>query len=231
MRDQRVPSDNTSIVRQRSKIERDRGRHRRTPALGRTEKGRYEMSKARVPFILPRIVAALAGLVLGFTIYAASAAAYNDSCPQFCPGSGAKWPLGAVQWHWGSSINVSGYFANGFRLASDAWVNAGAGIWPSYSSSAQAKADVYYADDGNDGVTYWGYNCCWTIAWFDAYGNTRNVPDIVDNYTRIKQVSIHEMGHGLGLGHSNTADAVMQANAPSTTLAADDINGLHAMYP
>lgn len=192
--------------------------------------GRGEVRQARAPFML-RIVAALAGLVLGFTLYTAGAAAYNDSCPQDCPGSGAKWPLGAVQWRWGTSINVSGYWANGFRLASDAWVNAGAGIWPSFSSSGQAKADVYSAQDQNDGINYWGYNCCWTIAWFDAYGNVFNVPDAVENYTRIKQVSIHEMGHGLGLGHSNTSDAVMQANAPSTTLAADDINGLNAMYP
>lgn len=193
--------------------------------------GRGEMRKARAPFILPRIVAALAGLVLGFTLYAASAAAYNDSCPQYCPGSGAKWPSGAVQWKWGTTINPSGYWASGFSLASDAWFNAGAGIWPSYSSSAQAKVDVYSAQDQNDGVNYWGYNCCWTIAWFDAYGNTGYVPDTLGNYTRIKQVSIHEMGHGLGLGHSTGFNAVMQANSPSTTLAADDIIGLNAMYP
>lgn len=117
---------------------------------------------------------------------------------------------------------MSGYWANGFRLASDAWVGAGAGIWPTFSSSGQAKADTYQSQDGHDGINYWGYNCCWTIAWFDAYGNSLRVPDLVENY---------EMGHGLGLGHSSTGNAVMQENAPSTTLAADDINGLNAMYP
>jgi len=189
------------------------------------------MRRNRAFQLAPRFAAAVGGLLLGFALYTAGAAAYNDSCPTDCPGNNARWPYGAVNWRWGSSINTSGYWANGFRLASDAWSNAGASVWLSYSSSAQSFADVYSAVDGYDGVNYWWYNCCWTIAEFNAYGNVNNVGDSIGYYTRIKQVAAHEMGHGLGMGHSSDSSAVMHSTAPTDTLSTDDITGINSMYP
>ncbi len=179
---------------------------------------------ALLRFALPAVGATV--LVIGLT--SGQALAYNNnSNPLFGP---AKFPFGAVQWKWGPSINTSGYWADGFVRASGVWTGANASAWLAYNSSAQSTADVYSAADGNGGINYWGYNCCWTLAQFQAYGNVNYNGDSAGYWTRIKQVTAHEMGHGIGMGHS-TSWAVMQYDAPTDTLTTDDLNGIHAIYP
>jgi len=50
-----------------------------------------------------------------------------------------------VNWKWGPNINVSGGWANDFRLGSSAWSNAGTKLRLGYSSAAVSDVDTYYA--------------------------------------------------------------------------------------
>lgn len=185
-----------------------------------------------------RRMAVLRALVWAFAlaslavIASGTVAAYNDYDNISC-----KWPNGStvqVNWKWGPAINVSGLWSNGFRLGSNAWTNAGTKVRMGYSSSAYATADTYSAQDGLAGKTT--YQCQWfdpgQMAEFHSYGNTSAYDDATGDYTAIKNVSLHEFGHGLALGHSNVTTAVMWKYVNwVTTPQPDDINGLNALYP
>jgi hypothetical protein len=161
-----------------------------------------------------------------------TAMAYNDFDNELC-----KWTNGTtvqVNWHWGATINQSGYWSNAFRLASDAWTQAGTKVRMGFSSSAQAQANVEYASSNIDGETL--YVChspdIWNgMAYFYSYGNLANLPDYSQNYSRMKQVSTHEFGHGLGLGHSYNQAAVMCKTSCNNIPTYDDWSGLNSLYP
>ena len=52
--------------------------------------------------------------------------------------------------------------------------------------------------------------------------------------TNLLQVAVHEIGHSLGLGHSDVQDAIMAAfyrgYKPDFSLHQDDINGIRSLY-
>ncbi|MBF6297259.1 RICIN domain-containing protein [Nocardia amamiensis] len=47
----------------------------------------------------------------------------------------------------------------------------------------------------------------------------------------VERIALHEIGHILGLQHSDVPGAVMAANAISSTLTNDDVEGIRKLYP
>lgn len=179
-----------------------------------------------------RLVAFLAAGVLGLALPLASVAvAYNDADNLPC-----KWPNASsivVQYHWGSSINVSGNWANAFRLGNDRWNGAGTKVSLFYSSSSQATADVYSAADGATGKTQpiCRIGTIGEMASFNSYGNVLYNPDATGDYLEMQRTAVHEFGHGLGLGHSFDTNAVMYRSNLGLYPNADDIAGINSLYP
>lgn len=58
--------------------------------------------------------------------------------------------------------------------------------------------------------------------------------NIAGNQVRLLETAIHELGHGLGLGHSDDANAIMfpsyDAGRPKQQLGQDDIAGIQSLY-
>lgn len=85
------------------------------------------------------------------------------------------------------------------------------GFYPPPNSGSYA-GDVHFDDSEN---------------WSTSIQSTSSQP--IDLVT----VAIHELGHSLGLKHSSVPGAIMYAyyNGSQRTLAADDIQGIQALYP
>jgi Matrixin/Fibronectin type III domain len=104
------------------------------------------------------------------------------------------------------------------------------------------KNEVFFRNDSSPyiGETYW---------WYDGSGHLVDA-DIVlheaytyfagsgcSNGIYIEDVTIHEFGHALGLGHSDVAGTTMEPAMPGycdtsqVTLEADDISGIRSLYP
>jgi hypothetical protein len=140
---------------------------------------------------------------------------------------------------------------NAIRTAADAWNQAGANIELRYAGTTSGasltmnnKNELFFRDGEN------GSYAAETYSWWDS-SNRYKDSDIVFYEKSYKYFSVsgcsqgvyaenvaaHEFGHMLGLRHSTAPDATMEATMSSwcdlswTTLAADDISGIRAMYP
>jgi hypothetical protein len=73
----------------------------------------------------------------------------------------------------------------------------------------------------------------WTIKFYGAAWNWADGPSSVGSGQDIQGVACHELGHALGLGHSNTGSATMYPYASGTSdrsIEGDDIAGVKAIY-
>ena len=133
----------------------------------------------------------------------------------------------ASAWHDQSGANIQLVYGGTTSGSSLTWNN---------------KNEVFFRNDPSAyiGETYW---------WYDGTGHLVDA-DIVlhEGYTYfagsgcsngiyIEDVTIHEFGHALGLGHSEVANTTMEPAMPGycdtsqLTLEADDISGIRSLYP
>jgi matrixin len=79
----------------------------------------------------------------------------------------------------------------------------------SYSGSTMSEADIVFNTDQS---------------WDSYRGNLQGPADV-------QRVALHELGHLLGLAHSNVSTAIMNAYINNSyTLTADDIAGIQSLY-
>ena len=169
----------------------------------------------------------------------------NPVEPLYAP-TGQRWP--------GEWPNVSYVVHTGFtdaqnwaiRSSANTWTTAGARFTYTYAGThsraggAQRNGvnEVVWADLG-DGPTLgrgtWWYSGS-TIIEIDVEFNTRHswstsTPPTANDF---ESVSLHELGHCLGLGHTDVADAVMyyqlMVRTAKRALHADDLAGVRAIY-
>ncbi len=88
-------------------------------------------------------------------------------------------------------------------------------IW-SYADGLAFDCDVMYLDADDEGDIVWSA---------DPAG-------AADGSWDVESVALHELGHCLGLSHSDDEDAIMYAHyTGARTLGADDLDGLAQLYP
>lgn len=168
---------------------------------------------------------------LSLTLLGSAAVASNDIGPFAC----GTWPYSFgtifVTWKWGPNINQSGNWAYAFAsVAEPTWDNSFSKVDLGYHPDGTTEFDTYYLINSSYGYAYvWCYAGTTTISNFHAEGNTYWNPDNQwNNY--MGNVAGQEIGHGLGLAHSNYP-AVMQQGYTGSWPTSDDVEAINEYYP
>lgn len=137
---------------------------------------------------------------------------------------------------------------SGKRHEVDAQIEKAFGIWSQVApinfvvkKEGRVHIDIRFASgDHGDGDAFDGPGNTLAHAYFPQYGGDAHFDDqeywTIDSYTgtNIFQVAAHELGHSLGLGHSNVREALMapfyQKYKPNFKLHVDDILAIQALY-
>lgn len=137
---------------------------------------------------------------------------------------------------------------NGKRHEVDAQIEKAFGIWSQVAPinfvvkrDGRVHIDIRFASgDHGDGDAFDGPGNTLAHAYFPQYGGDAHFDDqeywTIDSYagTNIFQVAAHELGHSLGLGHSNVREALMapfyQKYKPNFKLHIDDVLAIQALY-
>ncbi len=138
-----------------------------------------------------------------------------------------------ISFDWGPNLQNPSYL---WRLRfSDSvgdWNSIGAKPVTTWSSGSSNVLDSYTEADNRYGKTL--ITCVFGFEnRFTSYANSNYGPDYNWDTFGMRRVTGHELGHGLGLGHSNFW-AIMNTNSPLTgpyLPQTDDLNGLNSMYP
>lgn len=137
---------------------------------------------------------------------------------------------------------------NGRRHDVDSQIEKAFAIWSQVAPidfvvkrEGRVHIDIRFASgDHGDGDAFDGPGNTLAHAYFPQYGGDAHFDDqefwTIDSYagTNIFQVAAHELGHSLGLGHSNVREALMapfyQKYKPNFRLHMDDVLAIQALY-
>ncbi|KAF2308625.1 hypothetical protein GH714_011490 [Hevea brasiliensis] len=141
-----------------------------------------------------------------------------------------------------SSVPDDQDFRSAFAQAFQSW--EGASQFKFKEASADEKANIviwFYSGDHGDGLPFDGPGRVLAHSFFpqdgrshyDADESWSTNPDM--NHMDLESVALHELGHVLGLAHSQDPNAVMHSGIAAGTikrdLTQDDIEGIQALYP
>src|SRR5687767_11760000 len=167
----------------------------------------------------------------------------------------AKWSSSSATFYVNpSNADVSSTSAIwALQYAMNVWNNAGSSFHFQYGGTASDNSSAYdnrnvilFRNQSNGSAiasTYSWWNSSNQlldsdiIIWdgpFTFYTGTSGCGGIA-NSAYLEDIATHELGHALGLSHSNYSDATMYPNysycsQEGRTLASDDVNGLKALY-
>ncbi len=166
---------------------------------------------------------------------------------------GFSWPDG-VSTYWVNTRNSSGVpdadVIQSMNGAADAWAAVGASFNHCYQGTTTRSVvalngfnDLFFSDETMSSViaaTYIWYNgpeyVEFDIKFFEGqfrfFGPYDTCAGSGNFY--IWYIAMHELGHGLALGHPSDPNAIMYASArscdPRTALEQDDIDGVNYIY-
>lgn len=183
-----------------------------------------------------RLLSALAVAVTSMLVFSAPALAYHLEGPRWSSQrSSGCCATFYVQY---SSAFYSGDKA-GFDNGRAAWNGSPANVLFYSGSSSITVDDTNNSSVGWDGITNWHWSSCgflWQDECFDYahvllnYHFTQN-----DSASTIKGIAAHELGHAIGLAHTN--GCVLMTPYTSTrnscgiyTPTSDDVNGVNSLY-
>ena len=175
------------------------------------------------------LLLALASAVLAASVLSASptvAAAYSHlPC---------RWPSSTVKYF----PNTTGVYLTAYTTAASAWTGATVATLvhvTSYSSAQFNGVTGAHGNTGYDGQTTWTCNLLLQFStvtvdlnrtYMDSYGATEK-----------KVITIHELGHAMGLDHSTASGYPCMAssagnsyNHGTTTVKSDDITSMNTRY-
>ncbi|KAF9661531.1 hypothetical protein SADUNF_Sadunf19G0078500 [Salix dunnii] len=157
----------------------------------------------------------------------------------------AKWPPSkyALTYTFGQGVQV--FDLNTLRsVCADAfqkWAEVTSFTFTEATDGASADIVIaFYSGDHGDGTSFDGPGNILAHAFYpqngrlhyDADENWSTDPTM--NQNDLESVSVHEIGHLLGLDHSNDPEAIMYPTIETGTkkrdLTQDDIDGIHALY-
>lgn len=200
------------------------------------------MIKHRFPGRLsPRLLALLVVLVLaaltGTYATARPASAYSiGPCPY-----GWHTMANGGQFWWNDQATQPAYDA--FNYGASSWTSTPTKVWlvgPGTGAAGIYTNNYNYGNNGYDGITY--YTGC-SGGWFYDSNTSYLNSYYTYWYSYYERISVatHELGHAIGLGHSNpplcngvpvmyySTDRYVQCGI--YTPQQDDVNGLNHLYP
>ncbi|PWA57340.1 Metallopeptidase, catalytic domain-containing protein [Artemisia annua] len=162
---------------------------------------------------------------------------------QFPQDSPYKWPINKTNLTYAFGFNYLDAYVPPVVRAFDTW-SAASGYFTFYRIDNITSADIkisFERGDHGDGATFDGPYGVLAHAFYPTDGRmhydadeTWSVgPGPVDNAIDLQSVSLHEIGHLLGLDHSEDENAIMWSSIPSGSLKglnSDDILGVKALY-
>jgi matrix metalloproteinase-14 (membrane-inserted) len=159
---------------------------------------------------------------------------------------GTKWPKGRIVYKYAGPVThdlpketVRREISKAFQT----WSDAVPGLLFTEETHGGPVADLeiqFVSGDHGDGYAFDGRGKTLAHAFFPQKGNMHFDEDETwtsesTSGTNILQVAIHELGHSLGLDHSEVKDAIMapfyRGYVPNVKLHSDDIAGIRYLYP
>ncbi|KAF7134288.1 hypothetical protein RHSIM_Rhsim08G0058000 [Rhododendron simsii] len=151
-----------------------------------------------------------------------------------------KWPPTRYQLTYAFAPRTSSNAKSAVARAFNTWASQTQFKFSQSQNFASADLKIgFYRGDHGDGTPFAGQNGVLAHAFAPIDGRFHYNRDYsftvnpVEGSYHLETVALHEIGHLLGLGHSDVEDAVMFPSIPDATikgLNADDIQGIRTLY-